>query len=298
MNARDHNAAGEFSVDIELSGIGLYLWDAERTKVTLVLPDGRDNGKESKHLDGTRAVPHAGYLRFDLRNLNPELKGLNVARRVGSPAWEVVYRFHHEEIRLGLPEADGSIRGDLVVPDFSDFAPLLEPIPNLLAPVPPNMVLMRTELIGGEFTTILDTGSWEIPRHLADGARPKAQRFGSEVHWTRTLKGDCLDLRVVPFADQDEAVDIRLYPILEENASIPSIQLKIANLCENPLEWTELGESDVTTPDDDFRWLYRLLRPRPRTDPRFRNLCPVPVPIIRSTTKHGSLRKCFSAQLS
>jgi hypothetical protein len=41
------------------------------------------------------------------------------------------------------------------------------------------------------------------------------------------------------------------------------VSVKIANLCAvNPLEWDEMEQRSTDGPDNDFKWLYQLFRPK------------------------------------
>src|SRR6187549_3897635 len=70
---------GEFHLQIEFSGLCLFvrrrdaLGVVNPTRVTVLMPDARrqPNVDVMRHHDGTEAVPHSGYLRFDLGDLMP-----------------------------------------------------------------------------------------------------------------------------------------------------------------------------------------------------------------------------------
>ncbi|HEX8242460.1 MAG TPA: hypothetical protein VF541_03145, partial [Longimicrobium sp.] len=207
--------SSRFRLELEIAGICLFHWAGDRKRINLYMPDARKRPSQSKtprHPDSQVAVPHVGYLRFDLRNLANETTGVDAATRADddTPAYEVVHRFEREELHLdllpdgGFPGADGPIGGALDVPNFNEFAPVMEPIPQLNNSKPPAVVLMRSTLLGGEFNTVHDEVEWRIPGDLSNTGRGVRRKIGGEVLWSRELEGDGIMLRLAQFGGGGE----------------------------------------------------------------------------------------------
>jgi len=299
MAPQSNDTEETFDLEIEITGISLFLWGEGRKKVDIVMPDATQDTPQPKHPNGDNAVPHAGYLRFDLRNLATGVIGLPTPGPADGPSYEVVHRFNREELQLGLPDAQTEILGELAVPDFTRFAPVREPIPGLLAAEPPEVVLMRTRLDGGEFSTVLDVVEWKILGDLRPDQQPTTAQYGGEIKWRREVGGPGLLLRIVRF-DGQGTIEIPLVPLKENPGDRPSIRLKIANLCENPLEWPELARPRPPVSDVDFRCLYWLMQPHRNFDIRKYPLsvCPVPEPVRVPHPGEGDLQDCFPGQVS
>ena len=257
-----------FELRVELSGLCLYVQDPDRSKVGLLMPDGRYRGKVLDHPDGTRAVPHVGYLRFDLANLASRAARVSVRDPSETPAYEVVHQFDRESLDFGLAETREQIdTTNLALPDFDEFAPVKELAPAMFASRPPAELLMRSVLRGGTLTSILDTGvEWEMSGDLHPDGKTHVHMYGGEVHWRRMIDGPGLTLRLVSL-DADRVTEIPLTPTTARGDR-PAIALKIANLCAtNVLEWPTFEPYGVDGPDVDFKWLYRLLQLRAGEDP-------------------------------
>jgi hypothetical protein len=265
-----------FELRVQFAGLCMYVRDPKQQTLTVLMPDARATGEPLVHEDGSEAVPHVGYLRFDLANVETGVAGA-LSEGIDSPTYEVVHRFEGAEISFDLGGEVGSygaqaesepVNGEPAVPDFDDFAPNLELIPDVLADRPPEVVLMRTVLRGGTVEPILEDERWTLSRELAVGTATKQRtpaeqhhQFGGVAEWTRTVQGNGLTIRITRFSD-GKVVTIPLRPITLPGDT-PAITLKIANLCaENPLEWEELPMRTVAREDADFRWLYKLLRSR------------------------------------
>jgi hypothetical protein len=286
----------EFRLRIDLTGICLYLWDKDEKAVTVLMPDARaDPGNPPTHPDGTLAVPHAGYLRFDMKNL----AGVPFDEDTQDdqiPSYEVVHRFNCEDFLLPLSD-DDEITGDLGLPRAGEFAPVLRADPHLKDAVPPDTVLMRMRLVGGTFITNFESMDWRIGGDLRQDARQTKLHIGGQVTWHRTLPASVLDLILERF-DGSGTVTIRLQAKPADDG-VNEICLKIANLCGNPLEWPDLETPVQALPDVDFKWLYRLLELRPDIPPAdFPDyLCPVPEPILKPEHEQGDLQDCFGLQV-
>ena len=296
-----------FELRVQFSGVCLYARHPQQRTITVVMPDAR--GRDVlKHIDQSEAEPHVGYLRFDLANLDTHVQGAQ-SEAIDSPAYEVVHRFDREQVELDVGGAPAPVGGEPGVPDFDDFAPVLEVSPDVLEPRPPETVLMRMTLSGGTIDPLLDDDKWTIPRPLAPnspgGTRsaPSESAFGGVVEWTREVHGNGLTIRLRRFKD-GRTVTIPLRPTTLPG-DVPAIAVKIANLCaKNPLEWEELPERLVTNEDADFRWLYKLLRLRPDqagvTFPP--EHLPTPV-LVRAAAPagsrfEGSAQNCFGGRIT
>jgi hypothetical protein len=302
MTIPTREAEDKFILRIEITGLCLYLWAEDRKSVTLVMPDAgiRRPLPLPDHPDGTAAVPHAGYLRFDLKNLDTQVKYEEGTLPDDLPSYEVVHRFQHEELVLSLP-GDAPIKGLLQLPDARVFAPVRRPKPTLTSNPPPRDVLMRTRLAGGDgdLSSNVESIEWKIDGDLHPEGKQIKLKIGGQVTWEQTLSGTGLDVVLSRF-DGTGKVTIPLRARKEADGIIPEILLKLANLCENPLEWPELATPPNPVPDSDFKWLYRLLERRPETNPVEYpdHLCPVPEPILRPDMNEGDLQDCFGLQVT
>lgn len=286
MTPDSGGSAATFDLEIELGGICLFLWDEGGTFVDVIMPDARHPREKP-----ARATHHAGYVRFDLANLEPAVPTVPPADPEAGPYFEAVHRFDREELRLGLADDGSRIdRTALKVPNFDEFAPILEPLPALRQGQSPDGVLMRLRLHNGSFSHLTGLENWRIDGTLNNG-EPKEMVATGDVLWKRKVSGDALGLSLVRFAG-GRRVDIPLRPA----AGSSTIRLKVANLCENPLEWGELtppGEFQIGHPDDDFRWLYRLMQVKPGKTGPAKDEYPVPKRINK-----GMLQPCLPAQAS
>lgn len=291
-----------FRLAIEMTGICLYVWEPDSGELTVFMPDARRTEDPfARHPDGTAAVPHAAYLRFDLKNLDTGVEHGGQAGSGESPSYEVVHRFQRENLVLNIPD-DGGVNGSLGLPDFRAFAPVLQPKPALYDPVPPAGVVMRMRLTGGEiftrenaFRANSERIHWKIDGDLHPEKKQTAGPFEGEVVWQRMLTGKGIELALSQFG-KNRAVTIPLIA-RDANGEIPEIRLKLANLCGNPLEWDELASPPQPVIDVDFKWLYRLMELRSEFLGQYPNhLCPVPEPILVPNGNEGDLQDCFGAQ--
>jgi hypothetical protein len=294
MTSETSGAEGTFQLEVEISGLCLFLWGEDGRVVDLVMPDARDNRPDKPdEVPKDDPKPHVGYLRFDLRNVDGA-PTLPPGDRLETPRYEVVHRFNREALHLDVGDEENPMKKeDLKIPDFSEFAPTLEPVDGAREGKAPE-VLMRTSLRGGSFRTITDGVQWKIPGDLHPKGEETVREIGGEVYWTRTVKGDALQLRLVPL-DGGESVALRLRP--SEQGGKRWLRLKIANLCDNALEWEELTTPAVAGPDADFRWLYRLMRRSGDLGSQSLDAYPVPTP-PKNIPQEGMLQACFSAQVT
>jgi len=266
-----------FTLQVQFTGLCLYVVHEDGNSVAVVMPDGRYKaGVDAFHPDMTQAVPHVGYLRFDLANLN--VANNPVANLLGTmpndslhdngPPLEVVHRFHGQTMRLGIPRATTKVSVQADVPQLGEFAPMLELHPDVfsLPPVPtedkPQVVLFRTVLEGGRLETEgTSPETWSIERRLLGGEHaPVVRAFRGDVVWTREIKGtNDMTLTLTDF-DGSNPIEIPLRAGNDEAKNY--IRIKIANLCsENPLEWDEYQIHSAGIEDSDFKWIYSLFTP-------------------------------------
>jgi hypothetical protein len=314
----DVAAQPEFELRILMTGILLHVFNREGTKIAVVMPDARrkkddeeegDGGQPTVsrraakqcHFDRTDAEPHAGYLGIDLRNLDTQVTGLPDLDSAELPAYEVLHRFDEERVELGLAEERGPIIDEMSVPALDGFAPILEPIRELLNPGLGAGVLMRMDLSGGRVSARPDGVDWKFVGDLHPAGIQYGGPFGGEVRWIRPIRAAGLHLRLVRF-DGSRTVEIPLRPIRARGGKA-AITIRIANLCKvNPLEWPELPEREGEVDDVDFKWLYRLLQAKDRKDwLRFLFArMPIPQPDKQGTRREGRVRNCLAlrAELS
>jgi hypothetical protein len=262
-----------FELRVEFSGLCLFVVGREGNTVGVLLPDGREkpNITTLRHVDGTSAVPHAAYLRFDLGDLQDGIPSASSTSTC--PRYEGVIRFDRESLDLGLGHERSKIGVDeLLFPNFKAIDKRLTLLPGLFGDAPPAQLVMRTVLTGGTFTSHSGGSNWIFPTIDTPSGSPYQGQFANYAVWTRTMNQDALVLTITPFKEGPPTV-LRLKP--REGV----LQLKVANLCaENPLEWPELrirtieGEKDL-----DFKWLYRLMANPEIVPPGLDHDLPVPV---------------------
>jgi hypothetical protein len=251
-----------FELRIEFSGLCLFVQKREGDvvrEVGVVMPDARTtpNTETMRHSDGTIAVPHAGYLRFDLGDLLPGIPG--AWTNSTTPRYEGVHRFVREELDLGLKAEPRVNTDELAFPNFGEIRPGVTIIEGLFdkAKAPPKQLLMRMRLSGGEFTTHSGGSNWLFPAIATSTGSPYQGQFANFAVWKRWVEQDDLALTITPFRDHkdNKPTTLNLRPRNQV------LKLKVANLCaENPLEWEELKIRIITgEKDKDFKWLYRLL---------------------------------------
>jgi hypothetical protein len=249
-----------FQLEVEFSGLCLYVVDSANERVGIAMPDARGRTSGSTiHADGTTGRRHVGYVRFDLADLDHDFPDLGRP----TPHYEGVHLFDREELQFVIDGSAGAIVPDLSLPAAESIAPdpadptrsAMITIPGLFDTVPPPPVLMHTRLSGG---TIIGEPEevWRISNLWNPGQPAYEGEFASFVTWRRTV--DSVTLRVRRFQDAAHYLDI---PLVPKSGSL--VRVKVANFCStNPMEWRDLGLRDVDSDDEDFKWLYRLLTPR------------------------------------
>lgn len=245
-----------FDLEIEFSGLCLYVVHPDGNQVAVLMPDARwRTNADPFHADATPAVPHVGYLQANAADMGINLPS---GEDGGGPRYELIHRFDRQAVDFDGAFSTAPLTNGLKFPVFDQFAPGLELIPGLFDSAPPPQLLMRLVLTGGTFESSLEEPVWEFSDLLNPGAtNGYGGQFASFAVWKRQVPGEQLNLRIMDFAGNVQAT-LPLAP------STPGgkVRLKMSNLCsENPLEWDDLPIREVTGPDNDFRWLYRLLQP-------------------------------------
>lgn len=259
-----------FTLQVDFSGLCLYVHDASTERVAVLMPDGRRLPPKDAHPDGTFGVPHAGYFRFSLANF-PALPDGATPLPQGDdnrPPYEVVHLFNRQVLGFEVTGAADPITFAPMVPLLEAFAPnpgtgggpLLEVDNTLFDAAPPATLLARTILEGGAVTGENVKENWFFPSILNPGMQAYQTTFANVVRWTRTV--DSVAVTVRGFEPSSPVTRIPLAPA----AGSSLVRIKVANLCAtNPLEWDELGIRAADHDDVDFKWLYRLLKPRSGT---------------------------------
>lgn len=294
-----------FNLQVTFTGLNLFLVHADQRQVAVLQPDARKSNK-TKHPDGTKGIPHVGYVSFDLAQLDlPQ----GAQPFVGG---EAVYQFRGQEILdFGVPPSGPTDRmtGQAELPQIerianeSDgsggFVSLLEPAPRLFstnsATPPPKSLLMRARLDCGNLSAN-PMEHWRFSRLFRrDRDDEYEQPFKSDVTWTRKVvtTASGLVMKIAKFDGTDE----RQIPLKPGPGNV--LKVKVANLCGvNPLEWEELEDRRVTADDEDFKWIYHLLRvTRNRKYEKILLDCPLPVP-QKPKNGNAGVEDCFGASLS
>lgn len=243
-----------FTLEVTFTGLNLFVVHEDGKQVAVVQPDARlpdeSQGREveMRHEDNSEGVPHVGYLSFDLAYL-----GIGIPAE-DPPRGEGVYLFNRQTLNFNL----GNDPLDVIappLPEFDEFAKTLMVRPDVFGVAPAEPPVMRAMLSGGKLSGSDGDAEFIMPQVLNDpvGAEYKGN-FAGDVTWSRTVSADGLRLTLHALAGAQQA-EISLRPVNE------FIRLKIANLCaDNPLEWDGFEVDDIARDDEDFKWLYRLLR--------------------------------------
>ncbi|MDB4916616.1 MAG: hypothetical protein JWM95_4260 [Gemmatimonadetes bacterium] len=288
----------EFTLEIEFSGLCLYVLSKDGTKLGVAMPDCRRTGiNVDHHLDGHTAVPHVGYMRYNLADVGVAVPPGDA----DNPEFEVVHRFGQEDIDFGMASADAVTVTSFVVPDLSVFAPGVTVRPGIFtAPTPPK-VLMRTVLSGGTIKAGERDQSWRLSTLFGKaGDKPHTGKFNGTVLWSKTVQMAApvgtFDVKLKPF-DTTTAGSTITFQATNES----TVRIKVANLCsDNPLEWDELFiRSFAGTFDEDFKWLYHLLEYPGTTfekETKDRGL-PLPAPELTGDIM-GKIDDCTGAKIT
>lgn len=271
-----------FTLDVDFSGLCMYVADPDTGHVAVLMPDCRmrTHGASPFHEDEHEAKLHVGYVRINLSDLGvPLTPPAATSDPAGEPRYELVHRFDRQRLQfVGEVEPGAVTRTGMEIPDFDRFAPDVELIDGLFSDAPPDILLMRSVLNGGTLeakTLSKDPPVWNFTNQLNPDGPPYGGQFASFATWTRQFQGNTLTLRITDFAGNPEA-EFALGPVPEGG----TLHLDVANLCaENPLEWSDMRTRQVLGDDEDFKWLYRLLKPRTGTFAELVNHdAPFPIP--------------------
>lgn len=268
---------------VTFTGLNLILAHVDGARAAVLQPDCRD-GVSTAHEDGSIGVTHVGFLRFDLAHIEPR----SVDDVLGG---ECVYRFNKQRLDFNLETAEViNIPEIFPLPDFGRFAPKLELLPKLLPPGTDTPLLMYTILEGGTFSDTLGDTIRAMPQVFDSPPAKYEQGFPNSVTWVRPLDADHVVISIRGFTTEEE-ITITL------KAVSGVIRLQIANVCaKNPLAWTEFGIVESAQDDQDFKWLYRLLR---HPDGSFKEKLhgsPFPIPRLVHDTASG-VENCIGAIL-
>jgi hypothetical protein len=276
-----------FELQVTLTGLNLILVHIDGQRAAVLQPDCRD-GVKTAHEDGSIGVPHIGYLSFNTAYLEPRTSGDVLAG-------EFVYRFEKETLDFGLGNTGPiTVPDDFPFPDFGKFAPKLELLPDLLPPKPQTPLLMYAILESGIFVDTMGDTTRAIPQVFDLPPNKYERNFPNAITWTRKVAEEVLAITLRGFTAESNAepkAKITLKPI------DGIIQVTIANVCsENPLAWADYGDAGKAKDDEDFKWLYRLLR---HPDGTFREKLygsPFPIPRLVHDTSSG-VENCIGAIL-
>jgi hypothetical protein len=300
-----------FELQVKLTGLCMFGIQPNTKSIIVVMPDTRFRtdaaGAEvpMRHPDGNDAKAHVGYLRFNLANLNPSIQNVPPSNITTAPPYEVIHRFDCEDLDFGLTDNGEDITAtqDLRLPDFDDFAPVIEGIPTVFDMAnkrPPSQTLMRTVLRGGRVRSVGEGEKWYITGELHPDGQRRDSRYDGDIEWRRWVDADQLTLTIKSLNRAVKPVVITLKP-RSFGGPTPTIPLKIANLCStNPMEWDELELRRVREADVDFKWFYQLvqLKPGENSIQYPASVVPHPQPVVESEAKEGILTDCFPSRLT
>lgn len=292
-----------FMLEVEISGLCLYVVHPDGQKVTVLMPDCRDTTADPRHVDTRKGTPHVGYLRYDLAD---QVSGVPKADS-DTPLYEVVRQFDLESLDLGfaggvaieglVPGASPTAPDELLVPGVNGFADKLEVPQAMFGDAPPAVLLMRAVLTGGRFDSTNDGKGWHLDATLNSVPTNYEGQFAQFTTWSRRVDAEALEISIKQFGSAGVQT-IRLAP--PGNAPDRVLRVKLANLCAvNPLEWRALGLPEVRLrKDEDFKWLYRVLAPRNESYESALNHRELPVPTLLADVPEGSLDLCYSARIT
>jgi hypothetical protein len=279
-----------FTLQVDFSGLCVYVEHETIPQVAILLPDARELlPAKGPHQDGTLGQAHVGYLRFNLADC-----GIAVPPGLSqSPYYEVVHRFDRDLLEFVVTGTDQPLTVNPMVPRFEGFAPdralggkasLLVPADGVFTSTPPVELLMRTVLTGGTLAGNQAREDWFFVNLFDSGQRAYRGIFSNVVTWTRRVES--VSLRLTNFEGLRPAVEIPLNPASAGPDAV--VRVKVANFCAtNPLEWEELGLRQVGQDDEDFKWLYRLLKPRTGTWDDLLKGQRLPIPLIPAFHSEG-----------
>jgi hypothetical protein len=170
------------------------------------------------------------------------------------------------------------------VPDLDEFLTDLDLVVGLFKADPGKKLVMRTILKGGTLCGPEGQRKWRIPRLRSSKTDEYKKNFASFTEWERDVTGDKLALRTTAFDGSGETM-IPLGPF----AAGEIVTVEIANLCaQNPLEWEDLPKRKVMGTDEDFKWVYRMLKPTTGSYASLLKGSPLPAPrLVRDGSRTG-----------
>jgi hypothetical protein len=278
-----------FELRVRFTGLCLYRFDGKDPAIDVLMPDARvADAAKMVHADGTRAEAHVGFLSIErefLRGTVPGARG------------DVVRRLTRESVRFALPASTEGVKDELILPNFSQFAPDLVLDPSLLTAAPAPTLLARVGLSGGTLSGEDRDEEKQISRVIGAGGSISKGKFQHVVTWSRTVPGTAVALELT-------TLDGQLTETIELQAARNSTgdfvaEVRVANLCaHNPLEWPGYALLAVTPDDMDFKWLHRLYLPRDGAPPvKYDSANQVPfVTTPRASGLEGIRQNCYGAR--
>jgi hypothetical protein len=213
----------------------------------VLLPDATWQSGGLKHLDGTDAVAHAGFLRFNRAF---------AAESAGDVRGEIVRRLNHEEVHFDALQSREAITDTTTVADFATFAPTFKVKPGAFGSAPPSEVLARMRVTGGGLTAATGFDTWRVSQAFGGGTNADL-KLDRNVTWTREMPGNSITLLLSNFrGDLNERISLRA---LRQSDDRMAIDITLANICAtNPFGWHQYAPEQPTKADVDFKWLTKL----------------------------------------
>jgi hypothetical protein len=179
------------------------------------------------------------------------------------------------------------------IPDVDEFVTELDLIDDLFGTAPKKLV-MRTILKGGHLDGRGGGRQWRIPRLRSANPDEYQDNFATGAEWQREVPGDSLTLRISSFNNARET-KIPLGPFTAGE----TVTIHVANLCAfNPLEWDDLPKHQVMRTDEEFKWIYQLLKPRTGSYPQLLKGSTLPAPRLLQDTSFTGDEDCMGAQIT
>lgn len=269
-----------FQLKLRFVGLCLFVVHPTKRRIAVVLPDGRLKAPNQRHLDGSLAEPHVGYISVDSTHVpgGSALKG------------QFVRRIDREDLRLSAGPVDNGPYHQMIVPSFDDLTDL-KLRPEVFSTESP--ALMRTFLYGGQLSGASGSTTWAIENPFGKAGHFCEATYDLSNSWETTVSEDTVSLLFIPFDGRTPST-LTLVP-----AGKACVEVTVANLCcSNPLGWEELGGAPaVDDTDDDFRWYYDLLVPHQGTYAQLLNGGSLPVPKIQGVDR-GQPPGCTRAKIT
>lgn len=282
-----------FTLKVIFSGPCLYVRHPDHnTQIAVLMPDARGRTAPGSHLDDEPAEPHVGFIRVNMGDIRGG--GLNLPRGTADePKYELIHRFEREVLVFeGL--AAQPMTNDLgKVPEFNEFVTELDLVDELFGADPHKKLVMRTILKGGELKGPEGKREWRIPRLRSSSTDEYRKKFASFTSWERPVPSDRITLKITAFDGSGETL-IPLGPF----AADEMVTIEVANLCAyNPLEWADLPTRKVVGTDEDFKWVYQLLKPRTGSYAKLLKGSALPAPRLVPLGPRTGDDDCMGAQI-